>query len=467
MRDFVFARPGASFATPANQQAAATLQSWAQKGYFTPDFNGTDYDPAWQQFAKGRGRFLIAGTWVVADLAKAMGDRVGFMLMPPSRAGDPPVALGGATLPWAITAKSRHADVAAAYIDFLTDAQAAKVLVQTNNLPAMKTAVQPTGSLDRQVFAAWRRLSDDDGLVPYLDYATPTFYDDITAALQRLLGGTRAAGAVHRARPGRLREVRAEAALSAAVAQRPPGEPRRIAYLYLLPGARRLLRCSCSRRSSTRRGCRCSTGTASRRASGRARQLPRRCCRTPACARPFLHSLVLLVFYAVLPVLHRARARGGDVARARARRRRSSAPCCSCRRCRARRGGDDVADDLRARRGPLNRVLGAVGLGAPQGLARRLRPRAAGVGLVGTWVMYGLAMVLFMAGVQKIPQSLYDAARVDGAGPLREFFGVTLPGLRGEIAVALTLTTIAALRNFDLIYMTTRAGRATRPRCPR
>ena len=80
------------------------------------------------------------------------------------------------------------------------------------------------------------------------------------------------------------------------------------------------------------------------------------------------------------------------------------------------------------------------------------------VGLVGTWVAYGLTFVLFMAGVQKIPRSLYDAARVDGAGPLREFFAVTLPALRGEIAVALTLTTIAALRNFDLVYLTTSGG---------
>ena len=80
------------------------------------------------------------------------------------------------------------------------------------------------------------------------------------------------------------------------------------------------------------------------------------------------------------------------------------------------------------------------------------------VGLVGTWVAYGLTFVLFMAGVQKVPQSLYDAARVDGAGALREFFAVTLPALRGEIAVALTLTTIAALRNFDLVYLTTSGG---------
>jgi raffinose/stachyose/melibiose transport system permease protein len=60
--------------------------------------------------------------------------------------------------------------------------------------------------------------------------------------------------------------------------------------------------------------------------------------------------------------------------------------------------------------------------------------------------------------VQKIPQSLYDAARMDGAGPVREFFAVTLPGLRNEVAVALTLTTIQALRSFDLVYVTTGGG---------
>jgi raffinose/stachyose/melibiose transport system permease protein len=107
----------------------------------------------------------------------------------------------------------------------------------------------------------------------------------------------------------------------------------------------------------------------------------------------------------------------------------------------------------------LNELLRAVGLDS---LAR---PWLADFGLtlhavadVGKWYMSGLALVLFMAGVQRIPQSLYDAARVDGAGPVREFFAVTLPNLRGEIAVALTLTTIAALRNFDLVYLTTQGG---------
>ncbi|MFJ6521586.1 carbohydrate ABC transporter permease [Streptomyces filamentosus] len=80
------------------------------------------------------------------------------------------------------------------------------------------------------------------------------------------------------------------------------------------------------------------------------------------------------------------------------------------------------------------------------------------VGLVGTWVMLGLCLIVFQAGIQKIDTSLYEAARIDGAGPVREFFAVTLPGLRAEIGVALTITVIAALASFDVVYVTTGGG---------
>jgi raffinose/stachyose/melibiose transport system substrate-binding protein len=189
VRDFVFAREDATFATPENEQVAETIQGWADKGYFTPDFNGTGYDPAWQQFTRGKGRFLIAGTWLTADLADAMGDQVGFMLMPPPEDRAAPVSLGGESLPFAITSKSRNPDVAAAYIDFLTNADAGRVLAETGNLPAMETDAQATEALAREVQEAWATLAEEEGMIPYLDYATPTFYDEITAAVQRLLGG--------------------------------------------------------------------------------------------------------------------------------------------------------------------------------------------------------------------------------------------------------------------------------------
>lgn len=109
--------------------------------------------------------------------------------------------------------------------------------------------------------------------------------------------------------------------------------------------------------------------------------------------------------------------------------------------------------------GPLNKILELVGLG---GIARAwlgdFTTALPAVGLVGTWIMYGLCMVLFIAGVQKIPRELFEAARIDGAGPVREFFAVTVPQLRGELMVALVFTTTFALRNFDIVWNTTSGG---------
>jgi raffinose/stachyose/melibiose transport system substrate-binding protein len=188
IRDFVFAKQGASFDNAEFTAAAAKIDDWVKKGYFNKNFNGTDYDPAWKDFAKGKSRYLIAGTWVVADLAKQMGDKVGFMLMP-GKDPNAPVSLGGEDLPWSITTAAKNPDVAAAYIDFLTDANAAKVLVDTDNLPAMKGAPAPTGALSVEVSDAWQKLNEADGVIPYLDYTTPTFGDDLGGAIQELLAG--------------------------------------------------------------------------------------------------------------------------------------------------------------------------------------------------------------------------------------------------------------------------------------
>lgn len=188
-RNFVFAKDNASFDTSENREAATKLQEWADKGYLTKDFNGVGYDPAWQQFTKGKGPFTIAGTWITSDALTALGDKLGFFLMPGREAGSQPVSLGGESLPWGITSKSKNADVAAAYIDFITNAKAADVQVETDNLPATQATTEPSAPVQKEIFAAWKQLNDSDGLTPYMDYATPTFYDDFSGAVQKLLAG--------------------------------------------------------------------------------------------------------------------------------------------------------------------------------------------------------------------------------------------------------------------------------------
>jgi raffinose/stachyose/melibiose transport system permease protein len=178
----------------------------------------------------------------------------------------------------------------------------------------------------------------------------------------------------------------------------------------------------------------------------------------PAIRSSFVHSLVLIVFYSIVPcalgmflasVMAHSRIRGVGFFRAVLFLPQTIATVV-------------VAIAwvwIYGQAGPLNEGLRAIGLG---GLTRSwlgdFNLALPAVGLVGTWVMFGLCMVLFVAGIQKIPLTLYEAARVDGAGFLREFFAVTVPGLRNEIVVAATLTTITALRNFDIIYNTTSGG---------
>ncbi|MBM7507969.1 raffinose/stachyose/melibiose transport system permease protein [Nocardioides salarius] len=109
--------------------------------------------------------------------------------------------------------------------------------------------------------------------------------------------------------------------------------------------------------------------------------------------------------------------------------------------------------------GIANRLLELVGLGdlARPWLADFTTALPA-VGLIGSWVMLGLCTLLLLTGISKIDPSLYEAARIDGANRWREFVHVTLPGLRREIGVCVTVTMIAALASFDIIYVSTQGG---------
>ncbi|WP_051803310.1 ABC transporter substrate-binding protein [Streptomyces albus] len=195
VRETVLGR-GAGFDNEATRTAARTLAAWAEKGYLPKGANGKGYDDAAKQFADGKGAFLITGTWQLADLRKPMGDSLGFMPPPPT-AGRPPVTTGGEGLPWSITSKSDHPDVAAAYLDFLTGAHACDVLTEEGVLPVVFG--KAARKLDRdtavgRMFTGWQRLNEADGLVPYLDYTTPGFYDSLSADLQGVLSGSTGPG---------------------------------------------------------------------------------------------------------------------------------------------------------------------------------------------------------------------------------------------------------------------------------
>lgn len=191
IRALGFGNAGASWSTPENLAAATELQGWATSGYFNEGFNGVDYDAVWQDFSTGTGVYLIAGSWLAPDLASVMGEDVRFMLPPKSEAMSKVATTGGTGLPFAITSAAKDPNVAAAYIDFITNADAMKVLAETGNVPVNDTASFTTDatSVVNDVMNAFEEVTTEGEVLPYLDYATPTFDQVMGDALQTLLDG--------------------------------------------------------------------------------------------------------------------------------------------------------------------------------------------------------------------------------------------------------------------------------------
>lgn len=75
------------------------------------------------------------------------------------------------------------------------------------------------------------------------------------------------------------------------------------------------------------------------------------------------------------------------------------------------------------------------------------------IGIIGVWSILGYNMVLMIGGLQEIPRDYYEASNIDGAGPLRQFFSVTIPLLSPTIFFIVQTRIIGALQQFDLIYM--------------
>ena len=186
----------------------------------------------------------------------------------------------------------------------------------------------------------------------------------------------------------------------------------------------------------------------------------------PELREPFVHSMVLLIYFSVLPIclglalawmMTSSRVRGSGFFRTVI-----FVPQVIAMVVVAIAWRQIYAPD-----GPLNDFLSAIGLWSLRHAWLGDSTYAlSAVGLVGTWVGTGLCMVLFLAGLSRVPRELFEAAALDGAGMVRQFFAVGLPALRGELAVAITLTVVAALRTFDLVYVMTTGGPGTATRVP-
>lgn len=102
--------------------------------------------------------------------------------------------------------------------------------------------------------------------------------------------------------------------------------------------------------------------------------------------------------------------------------------------------------------GIINYLLSLVGIKGPYWLSSPTFALVA-ISIVGIWMVLGQQIIIFLAGLQAIPQELHEAAAIDGAGPARRFMSVTVPLLTPSIFFVTVLSVIGTFQMFDLMYV--------------
>jgi multiple sugar transport system permease protein len=112
--------------------------------------------------------------------------------------------------------------------------------------------------------------------------------------------------------------------------------------------------------------------------------------------------------------------------------------------------------------GMLNHLLLRIGLvAAPVDWLGSMPNALLSVILVSTWKFFPFVVIAVLARLQSIPTSLYEAAMIDGGGPMARFWDITLPQLRGVLMVVVLLRAIWDFKEFDLIFLLTGGGPVT------
>jgi raffinose/stachyose/melibiose transport system substrate-binding protein len=134
--------------------------------------------------------FLPAGSWNAAELSGAMHDNVGFFATPPNTAGDARRATGSFGYGWHITSASVQADLAAAFIDFMSNEDWVREVFAAGDIapfvPPGYNPQMPT-KVTADIYAAWQEVLKHDTLLPYLDSSAPNGGEVIFPVMQSIL----------------------------------------------------------------------------------------------------------------------------------------------------------------------------------------------------------------------------------------------------------------------------------------
>jgi ABC-type glycerol-3-phosphate transport system substrate-binding protein len=187
-RDWVNGQPGGDLTGPDAVAATEKLVEWAQKGYIAEGANGTGQADATAAFAQGKAVYLMNGNWAAAQVDDELGEDAGFFLFPGPTA-DGPATGSGFSVSYSVSARTDQPDAAAAFLDFLASDEAAAIESEGGFLPPNIEAAPEQTGVRADLYAAFQRVIEADGLNLYPDFAAPAAYDEQVSGIQKLIAG--------------------------------------------------------------------------------------------------------------------------------------------------------------------------------------------------------------------------------------------------------------------------------------
>ena len=187
-RDWAYGTEGATIESEGARAASDRIVEWVEAGYISPDANGTAAADAAAEFSAGESLFHLDGNWVAVGFDEAMGDNVGFFLLPTAD-GSPASVANGASVSWSISAQTEHPDEAAMFLDFMSSPEAAVAQVESGFMPVNPSADTDATGVTAEIVDAFAVVAENDGIMPFPDHPAPALLDLLTAGVQGLISG--------------------------------------------------------------------------------------------------------------------------------------------------------------------------------------------------------------------------------------------------------------------------------------
>jgi raffinose/stachyose/melibiose transport system substrate-binding protein len=187
-RSWAYGTEGATIESDAARAASDRIVDWVEAGYISPDANGTPAADAAAEFSAGESLFHLDGNWVAVGFDEAMGDNVGFFLMP-TPDGSPSNVATGASVSWSISAQTEHPEEAAMFLDFMASPEAAVAQVASGFMPVNPAVETDATGVTAEIVDAFAVVAENDGIMPFPDHPAPALLDILTAGVQGLISG--------------------------------------------------------------------------------------------------------------------------------------------------------------------------------------------------------------------------------------------------------------------------------------